>query len=220
MLPRLAPALLTLTGSLIAVPVAGAGTISLDRSCYVERTAMVIRGTAFTPGAHIVLSGNGVFGQADADATGAFVTTLQVPTNPNAGMRSSDVVNAQLKAENSTTPADNTAIGYQVTNAGFSVSDSAGNPRKKRTFYFAGFPTGSTVWGHYRFAGKTLGNVKFGKSKGACGLLSSRQALLPSSVPMRYGNWKIQWDNARKYKATRKPRVSTTLTTYRTFRPR
>ncbi|HMS71929.1 MAG TPA: hypothetical protein PKB03_02740 [Baekduia sp.] len=217
MLSRKAPVLLGLAGSLFAASTANAGTITLDRTCYIERTAMVVSGSGFTPGGRIVLSGDGAFGTADADATGTFVTTLQVPYNTNLGARSSDIRVSTLKAENYSAAADNTSINYQITNFAYSVSDNAGDPRKKRTFYLAGFPENSNVWAHYRFGGKTRGNVKFGKAKGACGLVKTRQALLPSSIKMRYGQWKVQWDTKKSYKATTKPRLTTGLTTYRTF---
>jgi hypothetical protein len=60
--------------------------------------------------------------------------------------------------------------------------------------------------------------VKFGKAKGDCGLVSTKMALLPNKVPLRYGKWKVQWDTARKYKSTSKPRLSVPLTIFRTFR--
>ncbi len=197
---------------------AGAATITLDRTCYVEQTAITVTGSGFPAGADVTLSGDGAYGTAVADAAGGFVTVIQAPINPSIGARNADIIESTLQAQYFAGAVQSTTASYRVTNFAYTVSDSTGNPRKKRTFYLSGFPTDSTVYAHYRIGGKTRGTVRFGKAQGPCGQITARQALLPSAVPLRYGTWKIQWDNNRSYDAKALPRLTTNLSVYRTYR--
>lgn len=217
---RSSPALalaVSVTG--LAMPAAaGAATITLDRSCYVEQTAMTVTGSGFPAGANVTLSGGGIFETVVADAAGGFATVVAAPINPTLGAKESDIDEQELQAQFFTDSAQTASASYRLTNFAYSVSDATGNPRKKRTFYLAGFPTDSTVYAHYRIGGKTRGVVRFGKAQGPCGLITAKQALLPRSIPLRYGTWKIQWDNKRSYDAKALPRLTTNLSIYRTFR--
>lgn len=204
--------------TLSVVDVSHAGTVKLDRSCYVEGQGMTVTGAGFTPNAEITLSGAGAFGSVIANNTGAFVTVLKVPENGTTGGTSKDITSNTLDARNFADGTQDTSVDFRIANLAFTASDSGGDPRKKRRFDLSGFPRGSTVWAHYRFGGRTRGTVKFGTARGDCGQLSARMALLPSKIPTRYGKWKLQWDTKRAYNGTSLPRLTTILEIYRIFR--
>jgi|GEM_PF-2667179 len=201
-----------------AAPPAEAGTVKLDSTCYVEGQGMTATGAGFAPGADITLSGGGAFGTAVADSAGAFVTALRVPENGTIGGTSKDIVTNTLSVQNFADSSQDTSVAFRIANLAYTVADSGGNPRKKRRFDLSGFPRGATVWAHYRFGGRTLGTVKFGTAKGDCGLLSAKMALLPAKIPTHYGTWKLQWDTKRAYSGTSLPRLTTSLSIFRTYR--
>lgn len=200
-----------------SVDAAHAATVSLDSTCYVEGQGMTVSGSGYTPGAEVTLSGSGAFGTAVADSTGAFLTVLRVPENGTIGGTSRDITRNTLSARNFADSSQDASVDFKIANLAFTVADSGGKPRKKRRFDLSGFPRGATIYGHYRFGGKTLGTVRWGVARGDCGQLSVQMALLPSTVPLKYGSWKVQWDTKRAYKATNLPRLVTGLSIFRTF---
>lgn len=215
---RTTPALLA-AGTLLAVPAAAqaAGTITLDRACYVERSQMVATGVGFTPGAEITLSGDGTFTQAVADAGGTFVAPVEVPINPTIDARSTSIKTYTLQAQNFANPADDTSVQYQVTNFAFESSRGVKSPRAKRTWWFAGFPTGASIYGHFRHGGKTRANYRFGKATGPCGLLKVRARGIPVRR-VRSGTWNVQVDTKKSYSKSTRPALTASTTVFTTFR--
>ncbi|MBI5106162.1 MAG: hypothetical protein HZB46_14475 [Solirubrobacterales bacterium] len=203
--------------SLLALPMAAqAGTITLDRSCYVEETAMVVTGSGFRPGSDVTLSGDGAFATVTADANGAFQAPVKVPINPTIGAAKSDLRTYTLEAQDFGDATQTTSAQYQVTN--FAVEGPRGvrSPRKKGTWRFAGWPAGKAIYGHFRFKGKTYRNYRFGTPKGPCGLLSAKAPLLPARL--RYGTWRLQVDQRKSYRSTTRPAYRNKITIFKTFR--
>lgn len=197
---------LAAAATLVPAATAQAGTVTLDKACYVEQQdTMVVTGTGFTPGASLTLSGDGAFATATADASGGFQVPVQAPINPSIDASPASVVTYTLRVQDAANPAQSTQVQYQVTNFAVSNGAAARSPHAKRTWRFIGFPTGSTIYGHYRFKGRTRGTQRFGTATGPCGALTVRAAGLPRSIRPRTGTWTLQVDGARRYSSRTRP---------------
>jgi len=198
--------------ALLAPAAARAGTVALDKPCYVEGEAIVATGSGFSPNAQLTLTssaGGEPFPSAVTDAAGAFTTRLTAPAPKTLGARASDVTQTTLTAVDPLNGTLNTATPFQLAN--FAVDRGrTHDPRAVRTWYFSGFPTGSTIYGHFRRAGKTQANYRFGKATGACGLLHARARGIPVAH-LKTGTWTIQVDTAKTYKRHRIPSLELTL---------
>jgi hypothetical protein len=193
-----------LATALAVAPVAAqAGTVTLDRPCYVPGQPMVASGAAFTPGTALTLGGSSAFPGAVADPMGNFAIGLTAPAPAKHGARPSSVTRATLTVTDPTNPAQNASVPYQLANFDVDRGQSH-DPRSVRTWFFSGFPTGTTVYGHFRLKGKTMTNHRFGKTKGACGLLHARAAGIPVT-PLRTGTWTVQLDGSKHYKSSTRP---------------
>jgi hypothetical protein len=198
--------------SLVPAAVAHAGVVTLDRPCYVENDTMTATGSGFAPNANLTLSGDGTFATATADANGNFSVPVPAPINPTIDAKASSIANYTLNVENFSDPTQNTAVNYQVTN--FTVDRGrASNPRTKRTWAFSGFPTGSTIYGHFRFKGKTVSNYRFGKATGPCGLLKTRARGIPVSR-IHTGKYTVQIDTNKHYNKDAIPSLKATITVF------
>jgi hypothetical protein len=188
----------------LAAPVAAqAGTVTLDRACYVEGQPMVASGAAFPPGAALTLGGTSAFPGAVADPMGSFAIGLTAPAPARTGARPSSVTHATLAVTDPADPTQTASVPYAVANFDVDRGQSR-DPRSVRTWYFSGFPAGSTVYGHFRLKAKTMANHRFGKVTGACGLLHARAAGIPVT-PLRTGTWTVQLDGSKHYKSTTRP---------------
>jgi hypothetical protein len=197
--------------AVIPASAANAGTVALDKPCYVPQQTMVATGAAFTPGAPLTLGGDTVFPPATADPAGAFQVPLTAPLTGKAGARPTDVVTQTLTVTDTVDPAQNASVPYQVAN--FAVDRGASrNPRSVRKWYFSGFPTGKAIYGHFRFKGKTASNYRFGTAAGPCGLLSKRAPGIPGRV--RTGTWTLQVDTRKTYSATTVPALRGTISVF------
>lgn len=198
--------------SLVPVAAAQAGTVTLDKPCYVENDVMTANGTGFKPNENLTLSGDGAFATAVADANGNFSVPVQAPINPTIDAKASSVQTYTLKVEDFGDATQNTTIQYQVTN--FAVDrGQARSPRTKRTWAFAGFPTGSAIYGHFRLKGRTIANYRFGKASGPCGLLKVRARGIPVSR-IRTGTWTVQIDTHQRFNKDTRPSFKATITVF------
>lgn len=198
--------------SLVPAAAAQAGTVTLDRPCYVEDGVMTATGSGFAPNSNLTLSGDGAFATAVADASGNFSVPVQVPTNPSIDAKASSVVTYNLKVEDFNDASQTTTVGYQVTN--FAVDrGKARSPKTTRTWEFAGFPTGSTIYGHFRYRGKTISNYRFGKATGPCGLLKTRARGIPVRR-IHTGTWNVQIDTHQTYNKDARPAFKASISVF------
>ena len=200
---------LSAAAALVPAVDAQAGTVALDKPCYVEQSPMTATGSGFAPGANLTLSGDGAFATAVADPAGNFSVPVQAPINPTIDPKPSSVSTYTRDVENFSDPTQNTSIQYQVVNFA-ADSGTSSNPRTKRTWHFSGFPTGATIYGHFRFRGRTVANYRFGKATGACGLLHAKAPGLPVSR-LHVGNYTAQLDTSKHYNKDAAPRLKTTI---------
>ncbi|MCW2983384.1 MAG: hypothetical protein JWR63_954 [Conexibacter sp.] len=203
--PLLFVALVAVAAAVVAPASAGAaGTVTVDKPCYVEGEPIVVTGSAFGPNAQLTLGsslGGQTLGSAISDPAGAFATRVPAPAPQSTSARAVD--SSTLTVVNPLDSTQNASVPFQVAN--FTVDRGVSrNPKSTRTWYFSGFPTGSTIYGHFRFKGKTAANHRFGTATGACGLLHARARGIPVSR-LRTGTWTIQVDTAKTYRRHRIP---------------
>ncbi|MCU0257543.1 MAG: hypothetical protein MUF56_00775 [Solirubrobacteraceae bacterium] len=183
---------------LAAASPATAAQLTSDRSCYVTNQQMVLSGSGFTPGADVDLTARGTTPlRGPADAAGAFGARLTAPTGASLGLKSTERTTIAVTA----TDAAGVSAQASVTLVQFAFKTDGGqkSPRALRTWKFSGFQdTTRPIYGHFRFAGKTIANYRFGKPSGACGLLTKRAPGIPARS--RGGLWTIQIDQNRTYK--------------------
>jgi hypothetical protein len=209
----------TAAGLLIGASTAHAGIVTLDAPCYVEQSEMVASGIGFTPGSQLTLSGDGLFGTAQVDAAGAFRAALEVPLNPSSDARKGSIITYTLQVQDPADAAQDTTAQYQVTNFAYGISTGVTSPRALRSWTFAGFPVGETIYGHFRFNGRTRATYSFGTARPPCGTLSRRAPRLPVRKVLE-GRWTMQLDTEPDYSRFTDPRIVDTTRVFLTVRPR
>jgi hypothetical protein len=137
---------------------------------------------------------------------------IQAPINPTIDAKPSSIANYTLKVEDFNDATQNTTVSYQVTNFALDRG-TASNPRTKRTWRFAGFPTGATIYGHFRYKGKTVANYRFGKASGPCGLLSTRARGIPVRR-IHTGTYNVQIDTNKTYNKDAVPSLKGRITVF------
>lgn len=211
MKPRVAlvPTLIALA---LTVPAAAqaAPSLTADRSCYGPGEPIQLTGAGFTASGPVALSADGQqLGVGTASPAGGFVYTEPAP-----------VVDGKQRTR-TYTATDQTNIALTasapvlVSALNVNVTPKQGNPGRKRRIKARGFTRGKTLWAHIK-RGKKKRNVKIGKLKGACGVLSVKKRLFASDAPT--GLYEVRFDTKRKYSTTARPQVSFLVSVYRTFR--
>jgi hypothetical protein len=209
---RFTGAALGVLASLVPAAAAQAGTVTLDKPCYVEDDVMVATGTGFKPNSSLTLSGDGAYATAVADAAGNFQVPVTAPINPSIDAKPASVVSYALNVEDFSDAAQNTTVSYQVAN--FTVDRGrTPNPKAKRTWYFSGFPSGSTIYGHFRYKRRTVTNYRFGKAAGPCGLLKVRARGIPVRR-VRTGTWTVQIDTQSHFNKDARPSLKAQISVF------
>ncbi|MEA2186099.1 MAG: hypothetical protein QOK16_1110 [Solirubrobacteraceae bacterium] len=147
-----------------------------------------------------------------ADPAGNFATTVYPPSfNPF----SRNLQTFGLFATDNVNPALVAAAVYQQVKPGYTTNPSTGKPTRSAIHTVRGFPTGKNTYLHFRFQGATKRNVKLGKTKGACGIVSKRLPLLPTRS--RPGTWTVYVDQAASYSRSTQPQLKYSFVITRTF---
>jgi len=95
-----------------------------------------------------------------------------------------------------------------------------GNPTAVVTWQFAGFDPQKVIYGHFRYKGRTIRTVRFGRANDDwCPWLSTRARRIPVPTSrLRAGRWRLQLDHRRRYNAKVKPRYVVTFSIMRSPR--
>jgi hypothetical protein len=205
----------------LAAP-AGAATLATTTPCV--RTAsgvgsVPIAAAGFTPGSLVTVQYATKAGSpptyltsGTADAAGNFTTAASAPSfSPF----SRQLQTFGISAADNVNPALTAATTFQQVRIGYTTNPATGKPTRSALHTVRGFPTGSNVYLHFRFGGKTKRNVKVGTAKGACGIATKRMRLLPTrSHP---GRWTVYADQAKSYSKSTSPQLKYTFVISRTF---
>lgn len=210
----LAPLLFAGAASAAAQP----ATLSVDKGCYVfstTRPVMTITGAGYPAGAQILVSDKfGIDETTTANAAGQIAVTVKAP--PPIGLRSPG-----MKIDPITAEGDDPTTGAQykgTTTADISAIAALHGATKKRPglqafgertkWAFSGFPH-KTVYGHFTYHSHLVATEKFGKTKGACGILKVKRKLLP--VRAHHQSYTVQIDTHRKFHKKTKPQINLKL---------
>jgi len=182
---------------------AQAATLTVPRPCPEENTTIPLTGSGFAPNSAVVISGGGTPITVATGADGAFRTSYYTPYQGSFTPRT-----LTLTASDRTNPTLAASVAFQVVSFG-SNAPVDGFPTQVTTWQFAGFP-GRTIYGHFRFRGKTIVNYRFGKAQGPCGTLVKRARRLPARV--RKGTWTVQVDGSPYFNRKTRPAFSGVFT--------
>jgi hypothetical protein len=209
----------------LAVP-AGAATLMTNPCVYTLNSqsangdgVLPIAATGFTPGSLVTIRYATEAGAAPVfltsgtvDPAGNFTANAQAPSfNPF----DRQLQSIGLVASDSVNPAAVAGTAYQQVRVGYTTNPASGKPTRQATHTVRGFPTGKNTYLHFRFQGKTKRNVKLGLTKGACGVVSKRMRLLPTTS--RPGIWTVYADQKATYAKTTKPQLKYSFRITRTF---
>lgn len=95
------------------------------------------------------------------------------------------------------------SLAVQVVRFGSNVPVDSGPANERVNWRFAGYPGGRTLYGHFRWRGRTVRNFRFGKTEGLCGTLVKRAPRLPAK--WRPGKWTLQIDTRPLYSVYTRP---------------
>jgi hypothetical protein len=190
-----------------------APSITLDGACFVNARPKLgapieVSGAGFTPGDTVMVATTGSSASAAVAANGTFSATIPAPTLSHAGPGSAQFT---LTARDVTNGTANAAVTFSVANLAFRTVPASATPASHVRFSFSGFKPDASIYGHYLLGGKVAATLRFGTSRGSCGLLSVRARLFPIAHP-RFGSYKVQFDDSRTYRAKSVPRIVSGLT--------
>jgi hypothetical protein len=202
-------AALALSGALAAP--AAAQTIDVNAACFVNAKPSVgapvtVSGSGFPPGDTVELESTGVFGTTTVGTAGTFTSTVKGPilSTPSPASR-----RFKLTARDQTNGTTTASTSFMVANLAFQTSPAVAKPSDMVHFSFSGFRPGALVYGHYVHA-KSVVTARFGRAKGACGLLKSKARLFPGRP--RFSKYTVQFDDSRRYRSQALPRIVSGLT--------
>ena len=195
----------TLVTSPCVRTVDGAGSVPITATGFTPGSLVTVR---YATKANLVPS---YLTAGTADPAGTFTTTASAPGfNPF----SRQLQLFGISAADNLNPAVVATTTYEQVRVGYSTNPSAGRPTSSAVHTVRGFPTGSTVYLHFRFDGHTKRNVEVGTSKGACGIASKRMRLLPTRS--RPGRWTVYADQRRSFSTSTRPQLKSSFTIRRT----
>ncbi len=199
-----------LAASATTASAANAATLAIPAACLPQNELNIpVSGSGFSPNATVTITGAPVTITAQTDATGSFATTFLSPANNSFSPKP-----GTLTATDSLNPAVTATAPFQYLRFGSNLPLN-GRPGATTTWRFAGFAAGKSIYGHFRFGGKTIRNYRFGKASGPCGILKARARRLPARS--RPGTWRLQIDQRMSYSDATRPRVTASFTIRRTF---
>jgi hypothetical protein len=196
-----------------AVLASAAPSITLNGACFVNARPKIgapiaVTGSGFAPGDTVMVATTGASASVTVAAGGTFSVTIAAPTLSTAGPGSAQFT---LTARDLTNGSAMAAAVFSVANLAFRTVPASATPATRVRFTFSGFKPDAPIYGHYVLGGKVAATVRFGRSSGSCGLLTTRARLFPAGHP-RYGSYKVQFDDSLRYRVNAVPRIVSGLT--------
>jgi hypothetical protein len=211
----------------VGAPLAAAGTASaadvhVNKACYVNtfskgklhRVPMVVGGSGYVAGDEITItsSDGSVNATTRANLRGEFLAVVNAPA-PEINFSKPTSRTVTLTAQDLS--AHGTITGSTLVKGAYldaTTVPAKAKPHRRITWYFSGFTPGRAIYGHYLRGKHQVARVRFGRAKGACGLLRVRRSLLPAHLRNRkYG---VQLDDFKRYSRRARPRIDTTLNVF------
>ena len=183
---------------------ARAGDVTTVGRCFSSAQPLTLSGSAFTANARVAIAGD-VTGSAQADASGAFSTTVTAPTVTELGPRTVTMI--MIDQSN---PANTATMRVRVVREPYGSNlPLAGRPRDTTTWRFAGFIPDRPIYGHFLLGGRLRGSHRFGVARGVCGTLRVRAARIPGVERVATGRWTLKLDQRRSFRRSGPGAVTT-----------
>ena len=199
---------------LAAAAPAGAATIAVNGTCFLDSDTITVSGSGFAPGASVNYAFNGVTQAAGtADAAGNVAQQVPAPVLPI----DSVVSTYNLTATDQSNLANVGSAQVTVTKLTASLSPQKARPRRKIKFNVRGMPPAVTVFLHYVFHGRSRATITLGRPNAPCGTMTKRRRFFPFDHPS-VGIWTFQFDNKRRYSPGSRPAIRGKVQIYHAFR--
>lgn len=195
---------------LFAPATQAAATVATDVPCYLTNRTVRLHGSGFAESTPYTVSLDGTaLGPGTTGADGSLT-----------GRLGSGHLGHLHHQRHTITVSDGTSTAstqFEVTRFTAAFDPSAGDPRSLRVrFSVWGFGLGAlappTVYLHYVSpTGRPGSTVTVGRTHGACGSLPRSRLHHLFPFHPRTGTWHLQFDTARRYSSSRRPRVVRTV---------
>jgi len=216
---RAAIVLVAVAGGL-TLPAGAAHAAALEplEQCVGAGKKVSITGSGFTRNAPVTVAvQDGEQYTHNASPEGMIELDVEAPPLAGNTLRRSFSVTAQ----DTTDPTARSTVSMFVART-LPVSNApvTGNPTAVVTWQFAGFDPQKVIYGHFRYKGRTIRTVRFGRANDDwCPWLSTRARRIPVPTSrLRAGRWRLQIDHRRRYSAKVKPRYVVTFSLMRSPR--
>jgi hypothetical protein len=204
-------AALALAAGALALPgVASAGTLTADAVCYGTGVSARLSGTGYTPNLSLAFLGGSGDTSTYTDENGAFSDwDVGLPANNSFTPRQ-----VTLSTQDQVDASRNASVTVMTVRSGSNLPIH-GKAAATVLWQFGGFPTGATIYGHFRYAHngpfRTVKDVRFGTAQGPCGTLAKRAKRIPVNHPKHGGGWYLQVDTKPKYSSSTEPEYDITF---------
>lgn len=206
----------SLFATVLLVMPAGAQAASLTvpsaKACYGSRDRLPLAGSGYTPGqkVNIAVDGQTIPIDVTADASGNILAALRV------GSIAQSERLATFTGTDASNAANSASAQARVSQLKVGIRPRSGNPNRPRRIRSRGWTArGSQLYAHVR-RGRYRRNFPVGRLKGACRTSSKRVRLFPRGV--RPGTYKVHFDTYRRFRKTRRQRLTFDVTIFRTVR--
>jgi len=182
------------------------------KPCYGAFDRLPLAGTGYTPGQPVGVTADGAAVPPDtvADSSGNFTRALTFTS-----LAQSERL-ATFTGTDRSNPANAASTQARVSRLTVGIRPRRGNPRRVRRILSRGWTArGTRLYAHVR-RGRYRRNLSAGRLKGACRTSSKRVRLFGRRATP--GKYKVHFDTYRRFKRTRRQRVTFRVTIFRTFR--
>ena len=160
------------------------------KPCYRSGETVLFGGNGFTPGGRVTITNGAVpIGSLSTDGQGNIGGTLGIARRRGEGVQVYSAIDQVNPAVRTTTP-------LRVTAATMTVSPRSGRAGRRMRIRVRGFIGAKTLWAHL-VRGRYRRNVKLGRPRGPCGVLSRRKRIFPRKT--KPGPYILKVDAKRRY---------------------
>jgi hypothetical protein len=195
--------MVALGAGLMATAPAGAASVAVNGTCFIEQEQIGASGAGFTPGAQVAFAFDGVAAEfGSASLTGSIFQQLTAPTLDDGLL----VHTFNLTATDQNNPANVGSVPVIVTRFGAAIHPAQAPPGRRVKFAIRGMPPGKQVYLHYVLHGRVRLTVALGTPAGPCGTLNVKRRYFPIHRPAA-GTWSLQFDQRKRYSSTTRPAI-------------
>lgn len=201
----------------VAAPAANAqaATLTVNQPCQVATFGLTAILSGFTPNSTVSIQADQIFETATTDATGSVTIPFNSPLLGSIDPGSKQII---LNAKDSAATPLTATTKFRTTNFAFGTTGGQQSPKAQRSWSFSGLTPGKAIYGHFRYAGQTRANYRFGVATSPCGELKVKAPGIPVKGRVNTGKWTVQIDQKKVFSRTTKPRLTGSTTVFKVFK--